>query len=267
MVVKTANKPAQGSETDIRLGIMNTLLTTPHRDLASIYQIHRQMIESDPLFYVRLAAWYADHGEVRDHKEMFVVNLCLSDFDGHRNVGLALLREMPPYQVGRVIDFIHGKKTPEYKTSPAPIQRPAKGRKPVKAKAATIRVKTGKMLDFGLGRNVPRSVTKEVERYLRERENQPDWFDACVLQANKTLKRLYALLHIKPSDRAQQIMFDENPPEDSKIAAAKALNQAKTPAEQAEAIIKHKIPYRVASTLVSAMTPTVLFALIEVMKS
>lgn len=31
------------------------------------------MIRQDPRFYVRLAAWYADHGDVRDHKEMFIV--------------------------------------------------------------------------------------------------------------------------------------------------------------------------------------------------
>ena len=34
-----------------------------------------------------------DHGDVRDHKEMFAVTLILSDFPGHRDVGLAMLRE------------------------------------------------------------------------------------------------------------------------------------------------------------------------------
>src|SRR6476469_9212258 len=68
-------------------------------------------VAQDPGFYVRLAAWYADHGDVRDHKEMFIVTLALSDFPGHREVGLAMLRDLPPYQVGRVIDFIHGRKT------------------------------------------------------------------------------------------------------------------------------------------------------------
>ena len=46
---------------------------------------------------VQLAAWYADEGEGRDHKEMFVVNLALSDFPGHRDVGLALLHPDPNY--------------------------------------------------------------------------------------------------------------------------------------------------------------------------
>src|SRR5690349_18755499 len=69
-----------GNEQDLRLGILNTLLTTPHRQLEQIWPIHSEMVRQDARFYVRLAAWYHDHGDVRDHKEMFVVNLVLSDF-------------------------------------------------------------------------------------------------------------------------------------------------------------------------------------------
>ena len=46
------------SEKDLRLEIFNTLLTTPHRDLDKVFPVHRQMCELDPLFYVRLGAWY-----------------------------------------------------------------------------------------------------------------------------------------------------------------------------------------------------------------
>jgi hypothetical protein len=94
------------AEQDLRLEILNTLLTTPHRKLEQIWPVHRSLVERDPRFYVRLAAWYHDHGDVRDHKEMFIVALVLSTFEGHRDVGLALLRSLPPYQVVRVLDFI-----------------------------------------------------------------------------------------------------------------------------------------------------------------
>ena len=83
-------------EQDLRPKLFNTLLTTPHRDLDSIHLVHQEIITQDPRFYVQLAAWYADEGEIRDHKEMFVADLVLSDCPGHRKVGLALLREMPP---------------------------------------------------------------------------------------------------------------------------------------------------------------------------
>ena len=238
---------ADTSEQDRRLTILNTLLTTPHRQLSNVYPIHQEMMKSDPLFYARLAAWYFAHGEVRDHKEMFVINLVLSDFQGHRDSGLAMMRELPPYQVQRIVDFIHGRK----KTSTL-VDHKAKESVPITE-------------TFGLFRNVPRSVKTEVSRYLREREADDEWFDSTVLIARKAVKRLYAVLHIQPSKRAQAILFDREPPTGSKLAAVKALRSATDPEHQARAIIEHRIPYRIASTVISAMTPTVIFALIEVM--
>ncbi len=211
------------NEQDLRLKLFNTLLTTPHRDLESIYLVHQEIITQDPRFYVQLAAWYADEGEVRDHKEMFVVNLVLSDFPGHRDVGLALLREMPPYQVGRVLDFIKGRV----------VRRRVK-------QDGEYEIVTQKR---GLFRNVPRSMKTEITRYLREREADPYWFDSSVLQARRVMKRLYASLHIAPSPRAQAILFDDNPPPDSRLYALKQIAKAQTPAEQARAIVEHKIPY------------------------
>src|SRR3954471_19405829 len=139
---REGDRPMAAHEQDLRLSILNTLLTTPHRKLEQVWPVHQEMVRQDPRFYVRLAAWYHDHGEVRDHKEMFVVNLTLSDFPGHRDVGLALLRQMPPYQVGRVVDFIHGRKT-----NRKVVARPAKG----KAKDEAAEVKTV-VEEFGLFR-------------------------------------------------------------------------------------------------------------------
>jgi hypothetical protein len=241
-------------EQDLRLEILNSLLTTPHRQLAQIWPIHQEMVAKDPRFYVRLSAWYSDHGDVRDHKEMFIITLTLSDFDGHRDVGLAMLRGLPPYEVVRVLDFIHGRK----KTKK--VREVAKGSK----KADNAEPKTV-VEDFGLFRNPPRALKTEITRYLQEREADPEWFDGSVLVARKAIKRLYALLHVKPGERAQQILFDENPPVDSRLAALKLLAKVETPADQARTIIEHRIPYRVAATVVQQMTPTVLLALIDVM--
>lgn len=250
------------SEQDTRLGIINTLLTTPHRKLDAIWPIHQQMISQDPLFYVRLAAWYNDQGDVRDHKEMFCVNLALSNFEGHRDVGLALLRQLPPYEVIRVVDFIHGKK--QTKKVAAPKQKKARGAVGAAQPAAATENKTVTE-SFGLFRNPPRSLRTEVERYLREREASAEWFDATALVARKALKRLYALFHISPGERAQKILFDGEPPPDSKLFQLKELAKATNPQEQAQAILQHKIPYRVASTVIKQMTPTVMLALIESM--
>jgi hypothetical protein len=261
-------------EQDIRLDILNTLLTTPHRELGAIWPVHRELAEKDPLFYMHLAAWYADEGDVRDHKEMFVANLVLSDFEGHRDVGLALLRALPPYELARVIDFIHGRKTTRKVAVAAKSERRRKVRKlfgtdktAAQPEADEPRQFETKVEEFGLFRNVPRSVKTEVARYLREREADPDWFDSTVLVARKALKRLYAVLHLQPGQRAQQILFDKDPPPDSRLYALRELAKADSPAEQARAIVAHRIPYRVAATVIKQMMPTVLLALIERMSS
>jgi hypothetical protein len=243
------------TEQDLRLGILNTLLTTPHRRLDQIWPIHQEIVQKDPRFYVRLAAWYSDHGDVRDHKEMFIVALALSNFPGHRDVGLALLREMPPYQVVRVLDFIHGRKTTHW-VAPVTVKRQ-------KVKTETPVERSKVIEEHGLFRNVPRALRTEVTRYLREREAEPEWFDSSALTARKALKRLYAVLHVAPGERAQQILFDETPPQDSRLFALKELAKAATPEEQARAIVEHRIPYRVAATVVQQMTPPVLHALVE----
>lgn len=263
------------TEADLRLSMLNSLLTCPHRRLGLVHPLHAELVTQDPRFYVRLAAWYADHGDVRDHKEMFVVTLALSDFPGHRDAGLAMLRELPPYQVGRVIDFIHGRKEDvAIAVDKKPDDVPASAFKPKVDRKAPRGKKAGKpklaaggtvtLTDtFGLFRNVPRSLKTEVTRYLREREADADWFDSTAITARKTLKRLYALLHVKPGSRAQAVLFDERPPAGSKLAGLKELARAETPEEQARLIAAHEVPFRVAVGLVRGGAPKVLAALVN----
>jgi hypothetical protein len=96
----------QTFERDVRLEILNSLLTTPHRELAKVAEGHKEMRGLDPIFYGHLAVWYHRNGDVRDHKEVFVGNLLASDIGEHREAGYMLLQEMPPYQVARVVDFL-----------------------------------------------------------------------------------------------------------------------------------------------------------------
>jgi hypothetical protein len=277
---------AAPKEQDLRLEMLNTLLTTPHRRLDQVWPVHQQLVQKDPRFYVRLAAWYHDKGEVRDHKEMFVVTLALSTFPGHRDVGLALLRGLPPYQVGRIVDFIHGRKEtrrhvvkltvvekPDVPPLPEKPPKDRHGRRLLKAQRhaarnATVRRRVRRAArevtgDFGLFRSVPQSLRTEVVRYLREREASPEWFDGTVLVARKALKRLYTVLHVKPGERAQKILFDDQPPEDSRVGALKRLARCDDPDEQARAIVASRIPFRIAVSVLRKMTPAVLEGLIE----
>lgn len=92
------------TERDVRVQIINSFLTTPHRKLAELAPLHQQALERDPLFYSRLALWYFDQGEVRDHKVLFVAHLLTSDFEEFREAGWVLLQGMAPYEVARVLD-------------------------------------------------------------------------------------------------------------------------------------------------------------------
>jgi hypothetical protein len=265
------------TEQDLRLAMLNTLLTTPHRRLDNNWPVHAELIAQDPRFYVRLAAWYSDHGDVRDHKELFIVALILSDFPGHRNVGLALLRQLPPYQVLRVFDFVHGRKRTRRvpKAEQPPLRLSATHRDQLKtlskrkahefrrALRREQRVYEDVVEDFGLFRNPPRSMKTEIVRYLHEREAQPEWFDGTVLSARKALKRLYSVLHVPPGERAQKILFEDDPPADSRLMALRDLARATDPQQQAEVISRHKLPFRVACTALRDPSPAALEAIID----
>jgi hypothetical protein len=214
----------QAAERDLRLDILNSLLTTPHRQLEQVAQVHEEMVQRDPIFYGHLAVWYQHQGDVRDHKEVFIGNLLTSSLTEHRDAGFVLLQEFPPYQVARIVDFMKQQRD-----------------------------------------KLPRSARTAVRRYLKEREKNPMFFDRAALRARKAMKHLYASLHIKPSDRADAVLFKDKPPEDSLAFALKLLAHASSPLEQAQLIVEHKIPYTVAVGAIKQMTPTVLVALINSM--
>lgn len=212
------------AEHDLRLDMLNSLLTTPHRQLEQVAKLHEEMVQRDPIFYGHLAVWYQHTGDVRDHKEVFIGNLLTSSITEHRDAGYLLLQEFPPYQVARIVDFLK--------------QHQSK---------------------------LPRSTRTAVRHYLKEREKNPVFFDRAALRARKAMKHLYATLHIRPSERADAVLFKNKPPEDSLAFALKLLALASSPLEQAQLIVEHKIPYTVAVGAIKQMTPTILVALINSM--
>jgi hypothetical protein len=214
----------QTGERDIRVEILNSFLTTPHRKLEELAPLHVSALERDPLFYGHLAPWYFEKGEVRDHKTLFVAHLATSDYAEFREAAWVLLQKLAPYEVARVLDH-------------------------------TKRV-VGK---------TPRSLKSAIGHYLKTRENNARQFDGAALRARDDLKHLYASLRLKPGPRAQAILFDEQPPADSPLAALKLLAKAESAEEQAQIILDNKIPYTTAVGAVRHMTPALLVALINAM--
>lgn len=211
------------AEQDVRLDLLNSLLTTPHGEFDSFREFHTKASERDPAFYGHLAVYYCTKGlmEVRDHKILFIAHLLTSEHREYRDAGFALLQDIAPYEVERVLEY--------------------------------MKEKLGKM---------PRSTRTAVKYYLKSREEKFIWFDTAAARSKKVLKGLYASLHITPSERANEILFKDNPPEGSLPYYVKLLAKSK-PEEQAEIIHKHRIPYPVAVGAVRKMLPSVMIALIN----
>lgn len=214
----------QSSETEVRVQILNSLLTTPHRQLGDFAPLHASALERDPLFYAHLASWYFEKGEVRDHKLLFVAYLATCEYPEFREAAWVLLQRLAPYEVARTLD--HTKQV--------------------------------------IGKT-PRSFKGAIAHYLRTRENNARQFDGAALRARDDLKHLYASLRIKPGPRAQAILFDKQPPEDSPLYALKLLAKAESAEEQARLIVEQHIPYTTAVGALQHMTPAVLVALIHTM--
>ncbi|HEX2915194.1 MAG TPA: vWA domain-containing protein [Chloroflexia bacterium] len=212
------------TERDVRVQILNSFLTTPHRKLEELAPLHAEALEQDPLFYSRLALWYFEKGEVRDHKALFVAHLLTSPYAEFREAGWVLLQSLAPFEVARVLD--HAKRV--------------------------------------IGKT-PRVLKSAVTHYLKTRENNIRQFDGAAIRARNDLKHLYASLRLKPGERAQSILFEEKPPEDSPLAALKLLAKAESAEEQARLILEHKIPYTTAIGAIKQISPAVLVALIESM--
>ncbi|MBE9009234.1 hypothetical protein IQ250_03345 [Pseudanabaenaceae cyanobacterium LEGE 13415] len=214
------------TERDLRLEMLNSLLTTPHRKLEQVAEIHKLIVELDPIFYGHLAIWYQRNGDVRDHKEVFIAHLLTSNLTEHRNAGFVMLQELPPYQVARVVDFMKQQRN-----------------------------------------KLPRSARTAVQRYLKARESNPELFDRAALRGRKAMKHLYASLHIKPDERANAILFRDQPPVGSLAEVLKQLAKTDSAAEQARLIVEFRLPYTIAVGAVKQLTPTVLVALINSMTS
>ncbi|GAB4534958.1 MAG: hypothetical protein Tsb0014_21600 [Pleurocapsa sp.] len=158
------------TERDLRLELLNSLLTTPHRQLEQVAQLHQDMVQSDPIFYGHLGVWYQNNGDVRDHKEVFIGNLLTSELEEHRDAGFVLLQKLPPYQVGRVVDFMkqHRNKVPrsartavrryleKREANPAFFDRAAlRGRKAMKHLYATLHIKPNERANAILFKDAP----------------------------------------------------------------------------------------------------------------
>lgn len=221
------------SETKTYVEIFNGITSTPHRDYSAMSSVHQTACARSPKFYIHLGAWYKDSGVVRDHNVLFAATMITSEIAAVREVGLALARQLDPrnlVRVARLVNEFKGGKTD--------------GR-------------------FVL---IPRSLRTEIRRYLRDRENDDRWFDRTVVSNRRAMHDLYEMAHIRPgSRRAQAILFDDNPPDDSLPGIVKQIAKIDDPLKKAELAVNANLPYPILVSLLGNKLPTAMVALVNSM--
>lgn len=213
-------------ERSARRLLLQRLLTCPHRRLDEATPTFQEALERDPLFTGK--ACYA-----------------LTQREYNR------IRDLEEVAIATLL------------TSPFPEHREAgrvlfQGLEPYRAGRCAFYIRNSL-------RKVNRQVRAAVEEYLRTLEGSPQRFDGAALRARKTLHKMYEFFHVKPSPRAQAILFDDDPPKDSSLYWIKVLAATKDPTDQARLIVEHRIPLQVATAVIRGLTPAVVAALIEVM--
>jgi len=83
-------------------------------------------------------------------------------------------------------------------------------------------------------------------KVVRNMESHRGHWNRVAVQHRAALKELYALMHIKPADFASKILFDRKYPAHSIFAVIAGLRNMDA-AEAAGTVMKHKIPFLIAS--------------------
>lgn len=208
---------------------ISALTRSPHGDLAQYAPIGVDAAAREPEFFSRLIAWNDRKGQIRDAKVALPV-LALTAAGVMQD---AELRENALAHIVRL--------------DPRNLVRALRF-----AKSQPVHQR--------------RRLARTVEQYLREREANPGRFERTALQHRGSLKELYALLHIKPGEYAQKILFDG-----AKVGVFADVARLKDmdPMEAAGVIMRKRIPFLTAQGALGAKMkdPAVVQALIGAMSA
>lgn len=91
---------------DGREAVLHALLADPRPGPRKLAGLHRRWLAGDPGFYQRMAAWSLHADEASGHRAAFVAHLLAGEVAEHRRAGAALLHELQPGDVARVVDFL-----------------------------------------------------------------------------------------------------------------------------------------------------------------
>ncbi len=218
------------------------LMKVPHREYAPGVAELRTGIEADPDLISRFCVFVATGGTaIRDQIDISIITLlqALPEFPEYREAGKILLLGSDIYQTEQPYQDLTG--LPPFRI-----------------------LRIAQYIDQS-NHKVPRLLKSTLRDYIRAIESKEKHFDSVALLNRVALRWAYTRFHIKPNDRARAILFDNNPPDDSSFAAIKQIVAEPDLAEKAKLIVDAKLPYRIASTLISKMDASAGIALVNAM--
>jgi hypothetical protein len=220
--------------------IIQELAKSPHGNLKEYVPTAQRAAQEDCEFLAHLIAWNERNGQIRDSKVALpVISLSVPTFETELvENSLAHLAKLDPRNLVRAVRFALSLR------SASELQHiQVYGASPWSVSSTSIPA-----LQYRRGH-----YRRLVERYLREREDNMGWFNRTALQHRDSLKALYSLFHVKPSEPANVILnkrhLDKTPAEYRPGSVFEAVANLKnmSPLEAAGAILEFKIPFLIAS--------------------
>lgn len=215
-----------------RRNLISSLMKIEHGDYKGYLPIGLQASQSEPELFAHFIAYNNNVGKVRDTRVAFPVIALRGVAKNQRDLAenaVAHLMTLDPRNLIKAYDFS----------------------KTLTAQGMNIRVGFRDMLEDG------------IHQYLEARQRVPKWWDDVTLHFREPMKRLYRISHHKPTDRADQILFKGNYPEDSIFAKVAMLGKL-PPREAASIILTNNIPFEVVVGAMSNIkNPDVILALLE----
>lgn len=228
-----AKVKAQASEAGLTKNrIIAELTRSPHGDLDQYLPVGLQAAREDAEFFAHLIAWNDVNGQVRDAKVALPV------------VQLATMRA--EYLSNGQREFKENALAHLARLDPRNLVRASK---------------------FAKGKTGAHGIADVVKRYLREREKRWAWWERTALAHRRSMRELYKFFRVKPSTKANQVLFLKQYPADSLFGVLQLVGRAVVAgrhSEAAELIVAGKLPYlAVLGVLGGKPDPAVGMALIE----
>jgi len=217
-------------ETDVRVGILKSILNTPHNKLSELVPLHKENLKIDPLFYSKLSIYYDKHGEVRDHKKLFAAGIITSPLYEFRDLGGLLMLKL------NAKDYL----------------------KTVKLSMDDFQGKSG-----GKRRRL-RYYTQKYLRFFEKQANNGN--SGRFLQNAKFLRNLYRIMHVAPEEAAAKSLKFKAPDDAKPYEAFKILSlitKTKDEEQICEYITKYRLPALSLIGAVKNITPAIAASMLE----